>query len=217
LWLMLWVVHDWRRRQRLVWGFATTMLVLLGAAQIILPGWLERFYVAVQKYHEYTHNVSVLGWLFTPTAGNVLAAVLLLVSAILCRRFLNEPHDSPTLGTAFGLVMALDVLLVPMFAPYNQVLLVPALLLLVRYIRQLWQGKRSTRFVCAITGLALLWPWVACAGLALATLALSAAVVQSGWKLPFITTFTLPVLVFGLISLHVAGARRRQQNGEPEL
>ena len=72
-WLTLWALHDGRRRQRLLWAFGSTMLLLLIGAQVVLPGWIGRFRTAISDYHQYTHNVSLLAQITTPLIGDALA------------------------------------------------------------------------------------------------------------------------------------------------
>ena len=64
LWLLLWAVSDWRSRRRFVFGFGLVMLLLLGGAELVLPGWLRMFVEAIGQYHQYTQNQSVLMFLF---------------------------------------------------------------------------------------------------------------------------------------------------------
>jgi len=59
-WFAVWAVSDWRVRRKLVVGFGMVMVLLLGGAEIILPGWWRMFAGAVGKYHRYTQNQSVL-------------------------------------------------------------------------------------------------------------------------------------------------------------
>ncbi len=61
LWLLIWSSNDWRARRRFVFGFGSVMLLLLGGAQLLLPGWLRMFVEAIRQYHQYTQNQSVLG------------------------------------------------------------------------------------------------------------------------------------------------------------
>jgi hypothetical protein len=210
LWLLVWAFHDWRARRRLVWSFAATALALLAGAQIVLPGWMGKFIAAVERYHQYTHNTSVLSSMFAPTIGHILAIILVLVTAILCRPLLKEPQGSPSSGLALSLVLALTVLIVPMFAPYNQVLLLPAVMLLVRDVPRLPSARTSTRVVYAATGVLLFWPWVASAGLTVSAFVLPPEAVQSAWRLPFFTTFNLPLFVFGTLALFSAKMSRAQ-------
>ncbi len=48
------------------------MLLLLGGAQLLLPGWLRMFVEAIRQYHHYTQNQSVLAVLFGSMQGEIL-------------------------------------------------------------------------------------------------------------------------------------------------
>jgi hypothetical protein len=198
LWLIGWTLRDWRGRQRLIWSFGCTMLALLIASQVVLPGWIGHFVIAVKDYQRYTHNVSVLELLFGSVVGNSLAGILILISAALSWPLMKDSADSANFAKSLGLVMALSVVIVPMYAPYNQVLLLPVIMLLVRDAKILWQANRPTRVVCLISAAIPCWPWVASLGLMLASLMIAPASVQSAWRLPFITVVLVPIFMLGL-------------------
>ncbi len=131
-WLLLWAAYDWRSRRRFVFGFALMMFLLLAGAQLVLPGWLRMFVAGIGQYHHYTQNQSVLAWLFGSIGGRILEALSVVACALCLWRVRREPASSEAFGRVFSLVLALTVVIVPMFAPYNQVLLVPAILVLLR-------------------------------------------------------------------------------------
>lgn len=201
LWLLLWAVSDWRGRRRFVFGFGATMVLLLGGAQLLLPGWLRMFVDAIGQYHRYTQNQSVLVWMFGNIAGRVLeiASVLLCASSIW--RVRKELAGSAEFGHAFALVLALTVVIVPMFAPYNQVLLAPAILWLVRSESEGHSILPVIRLARAVGGVLLVWPWIATIGLSLAYLWLTPELRQRFWPMPFYSNFMVPVFVFGLALL----------------
>ena len=98
-WLLLWAVSDWRRRQNFVWGFISTMVVLLAAGEYVLPGWIGRFRDAVIAYRQYNDGAgSVLDVLVTPVWGQVLAALAVVALALSCWRLRRLPSDSPSLS-----------------------------------------------------------------------------------------------------------------------
>ena len=202
IWMLVWAASDWKTRRRFLFGFAAMMAALLIGAEIVLPGWWRMFWEAIRQYHQYTQNQSVLdqlvNWLLGSHGGQVLAALAVLASAVPLWKLRREPAGSEAFGRAAALVTALTVLIVPMFAPYNQVLLLPAILLLARERGALTLGSRAMRFVYALAGFCLAWQWVASLGLSLAWL-VSPAEALNGWKLPFYATFALPVLVFVLV------------------
>jgi hypothetical protein len=201
-WLALWALSDWRARRRFVFGFAGVMAFLLVGSEVILPGWWRMFAHAVGQYHRYTQNQSVLDqlfpWVFT---GKILAAVAALACAFSLWRLRGGSADEENFGRAIALVMALTVLVVPMYAPYNQVLLFPAILRLVRD-RQFFTSRSSAaRFGYLAAAFALSWQWIASLGLSGIYLVGSRTSAINGWKWPFFATFTLPVFIFALIFL----------------
>jgi hypothetical protein len=84
-----------------------------------------------------------------------------------------------------------------MYAPYNQVLLLPAILSLVIERPGLVAGSRPARFAYAAAVLALAWQWIASMALSLTSL-ISPMEALKMWKIPFYATFSLPILVFTL-------------------
>lgn len=198
-WLLLWAIGDWRGRRRLVFGFGLAMVLLLGGAELILPGWLRMFVEAVNKYHRYTGNQSVLDqllpWSF---AGTLLTGIAVLWSAWFLWRVRRESASSPQFGIATALVMALTVLIVPMFAPYNQVLLLPAVLALLKD-RKVFLARSGMRFAYVAGAFALCWQWIACFSVTVFFF-ISPAAAMSAWKWPFFATFAIPVIAFGLMT-----------------
>jgi hypothetical protein len=71
--------------------------------------------------------------------------------------------DAIEFGRAVALVMAFTVLVVPMYAPYNQVLLLPAILTSFRDRKLLVSRAQSVRFVFQAGALAVAWQWIASA------------------------------------------------------
>ena len=59
-WLLLWAFSDWPSRKRLVWGFSSTLLLLLGFSQYLVPGWIIEFFAGLRAYQRYTGNMSIL-------------------------------------------------------------------------------------------------------------------------------------------------------------
>ena len=202
LWLLIWAASEWRLRRRFVFGFGFVMLLSLGGAQLLLPGWLRMFAQAIGQYHRYTQNQSVLVWLFGPIFGRILEGVSLLACAACVWRARKEPATGAAFGRAFASVLALTVVIVPMFAPYNQVLLAPAILALLFSASAGEPILPAVRVARAIGGVFLVWPWIATVGLSLGYIWLTPAVRERIWPMPFYSNFMLPVFVFGLALLN---------------
>jgi len=188
------------------------MALLLAGAEIVLPGWWRMFAGAIQQYHRYTGNQSVLEvlvpWAF---AGKILAVGAVLTCILFLWRLRREHADRAEFGRAIALVMALTVLVVPMYAPYNQVLLLPPILLLLRDRASFTSRSRGVRFGYLAAAFALSWQWIASLGLSGVYLFASPAWALSGWKLPFLATFALPVMIFALTLLEVQRAERQRR------
>jgi hypothetical protein len=201
VWMLIWAASDWRKRRSFAVGFAATMVALLIGSEIVLPGWWRMFWEAIRQYHQYTQNQSILdqlvNWLLGPYCGQALAVLAVLAGAVPLSKLRREAADSGGFGRAVALTMALTLLIVPMFAPYNQVMLLPAVLLLIREGRVLIPKSRVLRFVYAVAGFCLAWQWIASLGLSLIWF-VSPEQALNGWKVPFYATFAFPVLVFAL-------------------
>ncbi len=201
-WLVLWVASDWRVRRGFVWSFGLTLAVLLGASEYLLPGWVGRFREAISAYREYTQGASsVLEVLTTPTLGKIMVAATIVVVAAVGWRLRRIAHDSTAFSVMLALVLAATVVIVPSFAPYNQLLLLPAVLLITASWRDLWSRNWLTRTACAVGALVVFWPWLATSGLLLASLVMPAESVQRAWAAPLPNSLLLPVVVLGLFTL----------------
>jgi Glycosyltransferase family 87 len=201
LWLLLWTVSDWRERRRFVFGFALVMLLLLGGAELILPGWIGMFVRGLAQYHQYTQNQSVLVFMFGSVIGRILEAVSVIVCAATVWQVRRDPADSAEFGRATALVLALTVVVVPMFAPYNQVLLLPAILALMRSTTSKTVILPAIKLACMVGGLLLVWPWIATLGLTAAHFCLAPErrnLLWSAWQLPFYSNFVVPIFALGL-------------------
>jgi hypothetical protein len=199
-WLLLWTFSDWRRRQNLMWGFVSTMVVLFAGAEYVLPGWIGRFREAIIAYRQYNDGAgSVLDVLITPEWGRVLAGLIVLALAVTGWRFRKASTDSPVFNVMLGLVLATTFVIVPKAAPYNQILLLPASLIVARHWQTLWQKNLISRFLLLVCGLLIFWPWLAATALTIASLGLPPDIVQKAWAWPAWTSLAIPVAVLALL------------------
>jgi hypothetical protein len=201
LWLLIWAASDWRSRRRFVFGFGLVMVLLLGGAELVLPGWWRMFFDAIRQYHQYTQNQSVLAWMFGSILGRVLEAGSLLVSGLLLWRERAEADTSAAFGRSLALVLALTVLIVPMFAPYNQVLLVPAIFMLIRSATSGEPLLPAVRLANIVGAIVVVWPWIATLGLSAAYLWLTPGLRERFYLIPFYSNFEVPLFIFGLALL----------------
>ena len=199
-WLLLWTFSDWRRRQNLMWGFVSTMGGLFAGAEYILPGWIGRFREAITAYRQYNDGAgSVLDVLITPEWGRVLAGLIVVALAVTGWKFRRASIDSQVFNLMLGLVLATTVVIVPKAAPYNQILLLPASLIVARHWQTLWQKNLISRLLLLVCGLLIFWPWLAATALTIASLGLPSDFVQKAWAWPVWTSLAIPLAVLVLL------------------
>jgi hypothetical protein len=109
-------------------------------------------------------------------------------------------HDSAAFSTMLALVLAVTLVIVPSFAPYNQVLLLPAVILIAISWKDLW-SRGMTRMACTVGLLVVGWPWLVSCGLMLASRFVSPSSLQKAWTVPLYTSLGIPLVVLGLLSL----------------
>jgi len=200
LWLLIWVAGNWRQRQRLFWSFASSLMLLVAGGEVLLPGWIGKFRDSSAAYYQYTGGgKSVLDVMLTPLLGRSVAVVLVATALVLLWRSRHAGEDTGDFHWSLCLVLATTLLVIPMFAPYNQLLLVPVVMLGVRESHRLWAATRLPRFLLGAAAVSLLWPWLAAAGLVIALFFLPGPTVQRAWVLPLLTNFAIPIALFAIV------------------
>jgi len=195
-WLLFWAVNDWRQRRNFIWGFCGTIAALVVAGELVLPGWIGRFYQAVIAYRRYNNGAeSALELLFTPAVGRVLIIAVMLGLAVVCWKARRVSNRAPTFSRLLALVLAATIVIAPKEAPYNQVLLLPPILLVVRQLPALWTKGFLSRVSLTIAALIIVWPWLAAVAIAVASFFLPAAEVQKAWVAPVYTSLAIPLAV----------------------
>jgi len=201
-WFLLWAVSDLPRRRRLLYGFFLTLAALLTASEAALPGWIWQFRYGLAAYARYTGLLgSTLDALTTPLWGKVLSAILIASVASICWRGRREPAESLTFAFETSLVLALTVVVIPMIAPYNQLLLLPGIFLLVRNWRVL-ADSRMLQMIAAICTLIVSWPWIASLALTVASLVTSTRSLQHAWAVPLYTSLAIPPAILALLFVY---------------
>jgi hypothetical protein len=213
VWLTIWTFADWRRRYRWAASFLLTMAVLFAASEWYLPHWIPRFFQAVHEYRNYTDAVSVLDKLVPAPWGwlpRILAAAATVHLGWKNRRF---AEGTPAFAATASLVLAVTVVIIPSYALYNQVMLLPALLILVRERHRIWDRNRMNRVLLSVVAILLVWPWLVSIVLAGLSFVLPLTLVERAWAVPGWTVFSLPV---GVAALMLAGSYRRPFAAPPE-
>jgi hypothetical protein len=191
---------NWRERQRALWSFTVTLAVLVIAGEALLPGWISEFRNATQDYYRYTGGgKSVLDVMLSPVWGRITAALFIAMLLVLNWRNRWANQDTSEFQWSLSFTLTTTLLVIPMFAPYNQLLLLPAIMMTVRSARDLWRKNRLSRLFCSLTALSILWQFLAAAALVSALAFLPAAPVQKAWSLPIYPSFDIPILIHAVL------------------
>jgi hypothetical protein len=206
-WLAIWTVGDWRRRYRWMVSYLATMAIFIGASEWYLPHWIPRFWQAIRDYQSYTGAMSVLDAMIGPPSIHapwswILELLALAALLAACWKERRPAANTDSFAFTVSLVLATTILLVPTLAQYNQVLLSPALLLLVKERREIWRRSIVNRVFFLMTiGLAF-WPWISSTVLAGLSLVVRQEVVERAWVIPLWTAPQIPVAVAALMLVH---------------
>lgn len=200
IWLGIWISADWRSRRKLLWSFGFTMTLLVGASQVLLPGWIREFNQAMNSYYRYTGGgQSLLDVVLTPVWGHLCAFIIVVFFLVLVWRLRSYPASSPQFQFAVSFTLATTLLVIPMFAPYNQILLLPAAMMLIRATMHRPNIGFLSRFFVFVMKLSVAWPFLTAALLLMALPLIPSQVVDKGVGLPFYSTLSLPISVFATL------------------
>jgi len=193
LWLALWTLGDLRRRYRWALAFLIVMVVQIAGAEYYLPHWIPCFWQAIREYRQYTGAISVTEVLIGTVLGTVIEVLSFALLVRVCWKSRLTPASSPAFATTTTLVLALTVLLIPTDSVYNQVLLLPAVLMLLRDWRALWRRGIVVRLLVCAVGLLVAWPWISSVVLVACSFVVSPETIQRAWALPFWTVVPTPL------------------------
>jgi glycosyl transferase family 87 len=203
-WLTLWAASDWRNRKSFVLSFTATLAALFAVGEYLLPGWLTEFAEAVSAYRQYTGDAgSLLDVLVGPFLGKLLAAAVSLAAVAVCWRSRRPESRGEAFSLATALVLGATVVVVPKVAPYNDVLLLPAIFLIVRKGTALWNRDLLTRTCLLVTAALVSWPWLAATILDVLNFADPSLAARAS-SLPLYATFAMPLAVVAMLWRQVA-------------
>ena len=199
LWLTIWTLADWRRRYRWAASFLCTMAILYAASELYVPHWISHFLQALQRYRSYNDAVSILEKLLPAHWGSILCGFAVAATVYIGWKNRRLTQDGPMFATMATLTLAVTVIVTPSYALYNEVLLLPAVLMLVRDRQLLWNQNLVSRVLLGLAAFCLLWQWLASIVLAGLSFVLALRTFETAWAVPLWTVHFLAVVVAGLV------------------
>ncbi len=209
-WLLLWSVTRWRERRGFTWGFLLTSALLIGGGIYLLPGWIGQFLTGLAAYNRYTGGRSLLDELTTPQMGPILTVLILLSAVVVCWRQRRMPASSAEFNFCLALALVVTVVAAPMIAPYNHLLLFPAVVLIVRSGNVFWRRGRMNQVLFSGAALIFFWSWLAGFAITMASAFVPAATVQRAWAVPLWSSLGVPLVVLALLALAIVDLEKQK-------
>ena len=206
-WLCFISIIHWKESRHLITGFLGSLTLLVIAGNFLVRGWILDFVRAMQAYNRYAGLNSVIG-IFT---GREVAILVGLISLVLLglwswrHRYANL--ESEEFRTSYALVLAFTAVFMPGSAPYNQLLILPAVFALIKH----WKDVRAqvSRPALSIGLIVVFWPWL---GAALWLAYSFIGRIGVWWTVPFYLSLLCPIVI--LYFLVKCRVRPRKQSAE---
>jgi len=209
LYLLLWSLFLWRERGRLVVGFFFTLAVLVAAALVVFPHWIQCWTHTVLAARHYTQPPLVAEVLTSPLGPHLAAPAALLLTAasivfavVLAWRNRTAAASSRAFWITLSLLLTITTITILQgLAIYDHLILLPAILLLVRFRSELAVAGRVPRILLVVGALVLFWPWISAFALMLLRPWLAPSIFNSTaiFSLPIRNAASLPFAVLVLL------------------
>jgi len=209
--LLLWSLGDLRARARFDLSFLISTAALVLGGEYMLPGWIAKFREAANAYLGYAAGGSLLEQMLARRAGIAFAYLIAIALVFFSWRRRQLSAEDPGFQEMVCLVLAMTVIIVPMFPPHYQLLLLPGALLLLRYSGELWGQGRVTRALLLLAAVFLFWQWASAGVLVVASLL--GGNLGRVWHLPLWTTVLLPIPLAACLVLETRRRMKFQKFG----
>ena len=187
------------RTTKFLLSFFAAVVVLIGIGEWLVPGWIAEFLSAMRAYRDYAGDSAQS--LVEMFAGRTYSVVVILPIVIglasVCFKSRAEASDSTRFSFLVALILAVTSVVLPPAAPYNHLLLLPGVLVLLRDWPNLWTSGKVIAAVSLLAMAAIVWPWIAAIGLLL----ISFFAPVRNWALPFYASLIVPLSVAALLVL----------------
>ena len=197
VWFLIWTVGHWKKRWPLAAGVGVTLGVLIGAGELLLPGWPKYFLEGLNAYRKYFPTTSPLRLILGNWIGGILSVLLIVILLVLAWSKRRLETDSPEFLQVLAVFFVASTLVLPLLTPYNQVLLLLPVLMLIR------DWSKLPRWGRVAFGILIAWPFVVSLALLVHLPQLDS--LQRTPLLPSALTLLLPFLILWLMFV------RRQQ------
>jgi hypothetical protein len=208
VWFAIWAAGRWAERKRMAWSFAATMLALVLGAEALLPHWVREFVGAMYAYQKYATGPSILNIFFSSVLTWVVAAALVTTLIGMSLKWQACAAGSREFGWALGWAAVVTLAFVPV-AVYNQVLLIPPLLVLFAQREAIRSMGLMPRALAKAAFASQGWQWATAVIISLGSLLISGERMRAAVQVPVYTLLAVPPLTL-LAVIFATFSRKRQ-------
>jgi hypothetical protein len=153
-WFLLWGASNWPKRWPLLAAFGVTLIGLVGLGELILPGWHRYFLDGLSAYRQYSPSPSLLCIALGDWMGRAISGIVILGLLVLALRNREKDATAPEFIQTLAAIFIGTTIVLPLLAPFNQVILLLPTMMVVRNWAILPRfGRRLFAFMVA-------WPWI---------------------------------------------------------
>jgi hypothetical protein len=160
--LLLWSLSS-RTRARYWQGFLAMTSALMIGSLWVWPHWVGEWISVLREYRGYARPALVslvLGTTFPKYTAAIIIAIVLIVGIILMWRARQFDQETLKFWLVLSLLLAITTIaLLPGQAMYDQFILIPGILLVLRYRAQFRANGPVQRILLLIGAVVLFWPW----------------------------------------------------------
>jgi len=196
---LIWSMGDLRRRWNFVAGFGLTLGALVAAGELLLPGWIGYFFAGLAAYSKYAGFPSFLGIFLGNSFGMIAGVVIVAGFLFVAWKNRKSGEQSPQFISGLSASLLVSVIVLPLLPPFNQVLLILPVFMIVRDWDKLSRPWRAA-FVAGVS-----LPWIMSAAFLLFPPAINST--RQTPLFPSMAVPFLPILFAMLLAARRSAAR----------
>ncbi|HVO60279.1 MAG TPA: glycosyltransferase 87 family protein [Terriglobales bacterium] len=152
-WLVIWTFGSWSKRWPLIAGFTLTLCALIGVGELLFRGWICYFLAGLIAYRKYDPATPPMTVALGPTVGTAVSIVTLVILLGFAWRRRSISEDSWDFVRILGLFFITTLLVFPLLPPFNQVLILLPVLMVLR------EWDSIPRLSRVFFTMFFAWPW----------------------------------------------------------
>jgi hypothetical protein len=214
VYLLFCSLAQWKSHRQFLAGFLLVSAALGTSSVLLWPRWIPEWFRLVKDYRQHSTPPLVdylLGDSLGSLLGPILIAALLVGALAVAWRMRHVSPASSEFGLTVSLLLAVtSTTLLPGHAVYDQIILLPGILLIAFSWRQFLRSSRPIRIVLGVSALALLWQWISAPAVISLQPMVSPQLFNSTLlTLPIRTAASIPFGVFALLVVLMVRVMRK--------